>query len=167
MLKAAITAALLVSLTACVTPSGNGGRPGDGTTVIRMSRIGADKVQYRHVDAVNAIRQSRGLAPVELNASLITAAQRHAADISAQNRPWHFGSNGSSPLDRVATAGYAGTFVGENISETFEDDFNTLDVWMNDPLAAASILDAQAKQMGIAYHQDGSGKLWWVQVFGG
>jgi hypothetical protein len=38
---------------------------------------------------------------------------------------------------------------------------------MNDPLAAASILDAQATTMGIAYHQDGSGKLWWVQLFGG
>ncbi len=167
MLKAAITAALMVSLTACVTPSGDSGRPGDGQTVIRMNRIGVDKVQYRHVDAVNAIRQSRGLAPVALNAALITAAQRHAADISAQNRPWHFGSNGSSPLDRFAAVGYPGSFIGENISETFEDDFNTLDVWMNDPLAAASILDSQATQMGIAYHQDANGKLWWVQVFGG
>ena len=88
MLKAAITAALLVSLTACVTPSGNDGRPGDGTTVIRMSRIGADKVQYRHVDAVNAIRQSRGLAPVALNAALITAAQRHAAQRGVVWEAW-------------------------------------------------------------------------------
>lgn len=167
MLKVAIAAALFVSLTACVTPNSDGGRPGDGTTVIRMNRIGADKVQFRHLDAVNAIRQSRGLAPVELNLSLITAAKQHAVDISRQNRPWHFGSGGSSPLDRVATSGYVGEFIGENISETFEDDFNTLDVWMNDPLAAASILDSQATAMGIAYHQDSGGKLWWVQVFGG
>jgi len=165
MLKTAIATILLVSLTACVTPS-DGGRPGDGTTVIRMSRIGLDKVQYRHLDAVNAIRQSRGLGSVALNASLIAAAQSHATDISAQNRPWHFGSNGSSPLDRLVTAGYAGQFVGENISETFEDDFNTLDVWMNDILSAASIMDSEATNMGIAYHQDANGKIWWVQVFG-
>jgi uncharacterized protein YkwD len=164
MWKLLIATATLTALSACVTSTANNGRPGDGTVVVRMSRIGVDKVQYRHLDAVNAIRQSRGLAPVALNADLIRAAQGHASDMSRQNRPWHFGSDGSSPLDRLARVGYAGEFVGENVSETFEDDFNTLDVWMNDPLAQSVILDSAATQMGLAWHQDANGKLWWVQL---
>ena len=37
--------------------------------------------------------------------------------MSAQNRPWHFGSDGSSPLVRVQRAGYRGKLLGELISE--------------------------------------------------
>ena len=84
--------------------------------------------------------------------------------MSAQNRPWHFGSDGSSPLNRLLSVGYKGELVGENVSETFEDDFNTLDVWMNIPLSASVILDPEAMQMGIAWHQDTNGKIWWVQL---
>jgi len=167
MFRALIAGALAVTLVACTTPSTNNGRPGDGTVVIRMNNIGVDKVQFRHLDAVNAIRQARGLGPVALNAQLIRSAQLHATDMSKQNRPWHFGSDGSSPLDRVARAGYAGTFIGENVSETFEDDFNTLEVWMRDSFSASVILDPNARDIGIAWHQDRNGKLWWVQIVGG
>jgi uncharacterized protein YkwD len=170
MLKAVITATLLVSLSACgasVSTGGSSGTPGDGTKVIRMNRIGAAKVQTRHLDAINAIRQARGLTTVSLDESLIKAAQAHAADMAKQNRPWHFGSDGSSPLDRAARVGYAGPLLGENVSETFEDDLNTLDAWVSDPLAASSILDAQARNVGISWHQGGDGKIWWVQMIGG
>ncbi len=50
-----------------------------------------------------------------------------------QNRPWHFGSDGSSPIDRVQRTGYAGKLVDENISETYETELQTLAAWMNEP----------------------------------
>ena len=163
MWKVLTTTILLIVLTACETPSVKN-RPGDGTVIIQMSRIGIDKVQFRHLDSVNAVRQARELSTLSLNASLISAAKSHASDMSAQNRPWHFGSDGSSPLDRLLSSGYSGKFIGENVSETFEDDFNTLDVWMTIPLSASIILDPNATQMGIAWHQDANGKIWWVQL---
>ena len=61
MWKVLATTALLITLTACETPSVKN-RPGDGTVIIQMGRIGADKVQYRHLDSVNAVRQARGLS---------------------------------------------------------------------------------------------------------
>ena len=67
-----MTTALLIVLTACETPSVKN-RPGDGTVIIQMGRIGVDKVQYRHLDSVNAVRQARGLSNLSLNASLIRA----------------------------------------------------------------------------------------------
>ncbi|MDA9582052.1 CAP domain-containing protein [Amylibacter sp.] len=163
MWKVLSTTALLIVLAACETPSVKN-RPGDGTVIILMGRIGVDKVQFRHLDSVNAVRQARGLSALSLDTSLIRAAKSHASDMSAQNRPWHFGSDGSSPLDRLVTYGYNGEFIGENVSETFEDDFNTLDVWMNVPLSASIILDPKATKMGIAWHQDTNGKIWWVQL---
>ena len=163
MWKVLTTTILLIVLTACETPSVKN-RPGDGTVIIQMSRIGIDKVQFRHLDSVNAVRQARGLSTLSLNASLIRAAKSHASDMSAQSRPWHFRSDGSSPLDRLLSSGYSGKFIGENVSETFEDDFNTLDVWMTIPLSASIILDPNATQMGIAWHQDVNGKIWWVQL---
>lgn len=124
------------------------------------------EVQFRHLDAVNAIRGANGLTPVKLSPELIAAAKTHAIDMSKQNRPWDFGSDGSSPLDRVARAGYPGEFISENISETFEDDMLTLKAWMDDPLARAAILSPKAGFMGIAWYQEQTGKLWWVQLFG-
>jgi len=37
---------------------------------------------------------------------------------------------------------------------------------MNIPLSASIILDPKATTMGIAWHQDSNGKIWWVQLIG-
>ena len=77
-------------------------------------------VQFRVLDAGNALRKSAGHSNVSLNAKLTAAAATHSRDMSLQNRPWHFGSDGSSPLDRVERVGYEQQLIGEAISETFE-----------------------------------------------
>jgi uncharacterized protein YkwD len=124
------------------------------------------EIQFRHLDTVNAVREANGLAPVALSAELNAAAQTHALDMSRQNRPWHFGSDGSSPLDRVARAGYPGGFVSENLSETFEDDLLTLQAWLDDPLTREGILSPNAQFVGFSWFQEENGKLWWVQLLG-
>ena len=153
---------ILFALSACV----DGGNIGDGTKVVRLSAVGERKIVFRHLDAVNAIRGSRGLPALEIDAALVSAAKAHAADMARQNRPWHFGSDGSSPPERVARAGFSGSFEGQNISETFEDDFNTLNAWMSNPLTSQVILDPEANALGIGYFQESGGKVWWVQILG-
>nr|WP_245514005.1 CAP domain-containing protein [Antarcticimicrobium luteum] len=125
------------------------------------------KVQYRILDSVNALRQAAGVPPVTLNARLTAAAATHSRDMSVQNRPWHFGSDGSSPLDRVQRAGYEGTMLGENISETYETELETLAAWMEESGTRSVILDKGAKDMGFAWYQEPNGKLWWTMVMGG
>jgi len=154
----------LFALSACV--DGSNSNIGDGTKVVRLNSIGERKIAFRHLDAVNAIRAARGLQRVELDPTLIAVAKNHAADMSRQNRPWHFGSDGSSPPERVSRTGFAGSFEGQNISETFEDDFNTLNAWMSDPLTSQVVLDPDANALGIGYFQESSGKIWWVQILG-
>ncbi|MBT8153569.1 CAP domain-containing protein [Epibacterium ulvae] len=126
----------------------------------------ADKVQFRMLDSVNALREAAGQPPVQLNAQLNAAAATHSRDMSVQNRPWHFGSDGSSPLDRVARTGFAGVLVGEAISETYESEVQTLTAWMEDPTTRSVVLDSTAANMGFFWFQEPNGKLWWTLVMG-
>ncbi|MBY6140158.1 CAP domain-containing protein [Leisingera daeponensis] len=150
-----IAAAVLTVVAAC-TPSTESG----GSYRIRND----DKVQLRMLDSVNALRQAAGAQAVQLNAELTAAAATHSRDMSVQNRPWHFGSDGSSPLDRVARAGYSGTLLGENISETYENEQQTLTAWLEKPATRAVILDPKAVNMGFSWFQEPNGKIWWTLV---
>lgn len=142
----------------------------DGKPLPKLYRISAGstaKLQFRMLDSVNSLRQAAGVGPVQLNAQLNAAAATHSRDMSIQNRPWHFGSDGSSPIDRVHRVGYAGPLLGENISETYETELETLGAWMEQSDTRNVILDKRAMNMGFAWFQEKSGKIWWTLVMGG
>ena len=142
----------------------------DGKPLPRVYKISASDsgpIQFRVLDSVNALRQAAGAPPVELNAQLNAAAATHSRDMSVQNRPWHFGSDGSSLIERVLRTGYPGRALGENISETFETELETLSAWMDLPDTRNVILDPDARNLGFAWFQETSGKIWWTLVTGG
>ncbi|MEL6450967.1 MAG: CAP domain-containing protein [Pseudomonadota bacterium] len=158
----------LLTLAACTAPqaptTGSDGRP--LPKLYRIRNGDTAKLQFRMVDSVNALRASRGVAEVTLNPQLNAAAATHSRDMSLQNRPWHFGSDGSSPIDRLARVGYGGTLVGENISETYETELETLAAWMEQPDTRRTILSPDASDMGFAWFQEPNGKIWWTLVMG-
>ncbi len=142
----------------------------DGQPLPKVYRIRGgetSKLQFRMLDSVNSLRQASGLQAVQLNAQLNAAASTHSRDMSAQNRPWHFGSDGSSPIDRVARAGYSGAMLGEVISETYETELETLAAWMEQPSTRDVLMDSRATQMGFAWYQESNGKIWWTLIMGG
>ncbi|MEM0976298.1 MAG: CAP domain-containing protein [Pseudomonadota bacterium] len=125
-----------------------------------------NQILERHLETINALRLSQGLAALEYSDALTAAALKHAADIKVQARAWHFGSDGTSPIERIANAGFPGQLVGENLSETYEDDQVTLQAWLRDPNSRSVILDPNARYIGFAWFQEPNWKLWWVQVIG-
>lgn len=161
--------ALTVALSACA-PSPSGTRLGsDGKPLPQLYRIkdrDTSNIQFRMLDAVNALRSASGEAPVAFDAQLNAAAATHSRDMSVQNRPWHFGSDGSSPIDRVQRVGFAGKLVGENISETYETEIETLGAWMEKPDTRRVILSPDADRLGFAWFQESSGKIWWTLILG-
>ena len=166
MLRTALIMATLL-LAACTGTGpaiGPDGKPLPG--VYRISASDRDDIQFRVLDGVNALRSSAGVSQVALNSELIAAAATHARDMSVQNRPWHFGSDGSSPIDRAVRVGYRGTLIGELISETFETELETLAAWMGTPETRRVILDARARDLGISWYQEENGKIWWVMTLG-
>ncbi|WP_428673298.1 CAP domain-containing protein [Roseibium sp.] len=167
MLRFSLIFAALLALSACSTPEPRFGPDGKPLPqVYRISSGDTAEIQFRMLDGVNALREARGAAPVSLNSELTAAAKTHSRDMSVQNRPWHFGSDGSSPLDRAAQAGYRGRLIGENISETFETELQTLSAWMEQPETRQVILDPRARDLGFAWYQESNGKIWWTMVVG-
>lgn len=163
-----VITSVLFLLSACTTAPPTVGA--DGKPLPRIYKITArekGKIQFRMLDSVNSLRQAAGRSPVALNSKLNAAAATHSRDMSVQNRPWHFGSNGSSPLDRVKRVGYAGGLKGENISESYETELETLAAWMDLPDTRAVILDGSASDLGFAWFQEPNGKIWWTLITGG
>ncbi len=161
---------LAMLLTGCATTSTTPQLGADGKPLPRLYKISAGatgKIQFRMLDSVNSLRQAAGAPVVELNSQLNAAAATHAKDMSAQNRPWHFGSDGSSPIDRVKRVGYPGLMIGELISETYETELETLGAWMEQPDTRAILLDSRARNMGFSWYQESTGKIWWTLVMGG
>mgnify|MGYP000554298702 CR=1 FL=1 len=156
---------MAAGLAACTTPQAALGP--DGLPLPQVYRIGpqdTDNIQFRMLDSLNSLRQAAGAQPVQLNAQLNAAAATHSRDMSVQNRPWHFGSDGSSPIDRLRRVGYNGKLTGETISETYETELETLGAWMREPDTRAVLLDTDATDMGIAWFQESNGKIWWTLV---
>ncbi len=158
----------LSSLALAACSSGTGVRIGaDGLPVRQIYRITpADEsaIPFRMLDSVNTLRQAAGAGPLQLDARLTAAAATHSRDMAIQNRPWHFGSDASSPLDRLRRVGYGGRLIGETISETFENELETLGAWMQQADTRAVIMDPAATRMGISWFQEDGGKIWWTMV---
>ncbi len=160
--------ALALSLAACAPSApqlGNDGKP--LPKAYRINKSDTAKIQFRMEDSINALRQAGGRAPIQLNPQLNAAAATHSRDMSIQNRPWHFGSDGSSPIDRINRVGYSGKLIGETISETYESELETLAAWMDQPDTRRILMSPDARNMGFAWFQEKGGKIWWTLVMGG
>ena len=162
---------LLIATPLLAACAAGGGRLGpDGKPLPQVYRIGAGdvaRIQLRLTDSVNALRQAKALPPLQLNAQLTAAAATHARDMAVQNRPWHFGSDGSSPIQRAQRAGYTGMVLGELLSETYETELETLAAWMQDPNTRNIVLQPEARDLGFSLFQEKNGKIWWTMVTGG
>ncbi len=170
MLKLRSLAAVsLLALAAC-QPMGGGQQLGpDGQPIPVAYKIDAREaaaITPRVLGQINQLRANIGAAPLAQSQQLDAASVAHARDMSAQNRAWHFGSDGSSPLDRVQRAGYFGGLIGENISETYENDMVTLNAWMQNRETRDVVMDPRATQLGMGWYQEQSGKIWWVLITG-
>ena len=158
---------LTIALAACAPAPSTMGPDGKALPrAYRISRADAGKIQFRMLDSINALRGSAGVAPVQLDPKLNAAAATHSRDMSVQNRPWHFGSDGSSPIDRIQRVGYSGGLVGEAISETYETELETLAAWMGQTDTRRIIMSPDARNLGFSWHQESGGKIWWTLVMG-
>lgn len=132
----------------------------------RISAREGAEIPGRILTQVNLLRAQSGMAPLAASPQLSAAAMAHSRDMSAQNRAWHFGSDGSSPLDRAQRQGYTGHLIGENISETYENDIATLSAWMQERDTRDVLMDPDAQQMGMGWYQEPGNKIWWTILVG-
>jgi uncharacterized protein YkwD len=164
MVRAFAGLVLVLGLLSACASTQEGTAPQGG--VQRLTEADAGPIRLRHLEAVNAVRVSRGLQPVQMSAQLNAAAATHARDMAVQNRAWHFGSDLTSPRERAFRAGYRGEIIGENLAEGADMDLVVLDSWLGFPDTRSIITAPEARGLGLGWYQEPGGKIWWVQLLG-
>jgi uncharacterized protein YkwD len=122
---------------------------------------------------VSKARLDEGLAPYNLSTLLSVAAQRHADDLAAHQIWSHTGSDGSTPKQRIAEAGYAAwTWNGGDlvVSENFWTGYGTIEdamaFFLEDLPHRGNILSTNYREVGIGAATDAAGRNYYVLDFG-
>ncbi|MFG1604499.1 CAP domain-containing protein [Actinoplanes sp. NPDC049265] len=122
-------------------------------------------VQQQVLALVNENRREGGCEALTLDRRLITAANRHAADMARRGYFAHESPNGEGAGDRVEDAGYDWKRYGENIARGVDSAYEVVDGWMHSPEHRENIMDCQLHQMGIGLAFDSDETPYWVQDF--
>lgn len=118
--------------------------------------------------SINAYRRQKGLGPLEISAELTNAAKSHSRDLAKWDRISHYGSDGSTPWDRVKQAGFRAQLAAENVGTgqaTFDE---VLTGWKNSDGHNKNLLLPDATHMGLALVNRPSTefKTFWTLVIG-
>jgi uncharacterized protein YkwD len=120
------------------------------------------------VDLTNAARAASGLAPLQVNSALVTAAQTHSRDMAQLNVMDHTlpGVAESTLQSRATAAGYNYAWLGENIAFNYLDDPSVVGAWMNSPAHRANILSPNYTDIGVGIAWNRLGQPYYTEEFG-
>ncbi|MFK0158385.1 CAP domain-containing protein [Streptomyces sp. NPDC090499] len=122
----------------------------------------ASGVVARILELVNAERSKAGCSALTLNTTLSKVAQAHSEDMALHQNMSHAGSDGSSPGDRITSAGYTWSAYGENVAYGYASADQVMAGWMASPGHKANILNCTFKEIGVGLAQPNS---YWTQDF--
>lgn len=117
-------------------------------------------VQQQLLALHNNHRQSMGLRPLNLNAKLNTAAQKHSNWMLANNTLNH-NENGVGPGTRITNEGYKWRTYGENIAMDHANAQAVFQLWLNSPGHRANIENPNFVDCGF-----GNAGSYWTTDFG-
>jgi uncharacterized protein YkwD len=112
------------------------------------------------VDLINIRRAAMGLVILHADAGLHRATRRHVNDIGPQSLCQHNGTDGSSPWDRAAQAGYTGFAMGEVVGCGYPTALSVVDGWWASPGHYDVLTNPNARSIGCAWWPNGLGYGW-------
>lgn len=120
------------------------------------------------IELINAYRAQHSLEPLKLDAKLMLAAKMHSRDLAKHDRISHYGSDGSSPWDRVARTGFNARLAAENVGTGQASLAEVLKGWEQSEAHNRNLLLAEATHMGIALAQNPKSEFhtFWTLVVG-
>jgi uncharacterized protein YkwD len=120
---------------------------------------------------INAARAERQIAPLRVETHLQTAAQRYARALDPAKPLTHSGRGGSSPLDRIADAGYGRGASGFSAAETLGRSQGALSApairvtaWLASASTRKLLLSAKYRDVGIGVAGKGDATTFVVEV---
>jgi len=159
-----------LALAATQLPQVNGTLPITSELLPQAINPSAITVQDFLADT-NAMRIANGVAPLKLNAQLVSAAQAKAHDMIVNHYWAHFrpGDN-KAPWDFITEAGYTYHYAGENLARGFQTAAGVTAAWMASPEHRANLLSPNYTDVGFATtvgpDAEGNPALYTVQLFG-
>ncbi len=124
-----------------------------------------DAFEQRVLELINVERQKAGLAPVSYNATLDSAAEKHAAHMAAVRRMAHDGIGDGDPGARARAEGWRKSW-GENVATGQTSPEQVVREWMNSPTHRRNIMDPNFRNMGVGLTMGADGRSYWAQEFG-
>ena len=114
------------------------------------------------VRLVNAERAKEGLAALQMDSSLNSAAQVRAKEIVTSFS--HTRPNGSSCFTALSEAGIKYNGSGENIAYGQKTPAEVVNAWMNSAGHRANIMSSKFTKIGVGCHNS-NGTYYWSQFF--
>jgi uncharacterized protein YkwD len=116
-------------------------------------------------ELINKERDKEKLPPLKINPTLTEAARAHSTNMGKKNELNHV-LDGKKPTDRVTDAGYAYSWIGENIaSTTGEPPTKIVERWMASPAHKGVLLNDKFEETGIGIAKSAKGEIFYTQVF--
>ncbi|HEY0132554.1 MAG TPA: CAP domain-containing protein [Nannocystis sp.] len=101
-----------------------------------------------------------------MNGALRCAARKHDKDMLANNFFSHTGTGGTTPWQRIASAGYgAYKAAAENIAAGQATPAAVVTGWMNSAGHCKNIMDPALKEIGVGHATGGAYGHYWTQDF--
>ena len=114
------------------------------------------------VRLVNAERAKEGLAALQMDSSLNSAAQVRAKEIVTSFS--HTRPNGSNCFTALSEAGIKYNGSGENIAYGQKTPAEVVNAWMNSAGHRANIMSSKFTKIGVGWHNS-NGTYYWSQFF--
>lgn len=103
------------------------------------------------LSSTNSQRSDNGIAVLNLNTQLTSAAQTKANDMVSRDYWSHTTPDGNDPWFFISNAGYAYKTAGENLAYGFDTGVTTVTGWMNSPPHRANLLNGAFADVGFGF----------------
>jgi uncharacterized protein YkwD len=123
----------------------------------QVQALNTAQLESSVVCLINEERTSRGIRPVQSDASLRAAAQSHSSEMVSESYFAHTSPKGLTFSDRITQAGYTRGarfwLIGENLvwgSGSLSSPNSLVTSWMNSPPHRENLLRGRYRQVGVA-----------------
>ncbi|MCP9493304.1 MAG: CAP domain-containing protein [Pyrinomonadaceae bacterium MAG19_C2-C3] len=135
----------------------------------RLVAVSVTGDEHRLFELINRERAKLGLAPVELDGAMSSAAREHALDMADAGKLNHAGRDGSDTAMRARRVGVRGwQMLGENIAfnQGFDDPVAfAVERWMKSVKHRENIANPAWTHTGLGIARKADGSVYFTQVF--
>ncbi|HKP51102.1 MAG TPA: S-layer homology domain-containing protein [Chloroflexia bacterium] len=142
-------------------------RPGNAATRGQIAKIvylaTAPQMTAEEAETIRIINERRaamGIGTLRIDPAMNAAARRHSFDIGPQQLCQHTGTDGTTPWDRLAQAGYGGWGAGEVVACNYVTPLDAVDGWWDSPGHYAVLTDPAVNDIGCGWWINSEGYGW-------